>query len=696
MTGPATRGPWRIDTDGQTLVFASDGGVPSCVYWGATLPDREDLGALVLAQARDLTGGMLDRLPSVSLCPGASGDSFQGKAGLVVLGSDARPLSVAMRLDSAIPTDGGIAFVSSGDGLTLTHSIAHAGPGVLRLTTHLASDRAIRVLWLAAPVLPGPQAADTIIDVSGRWTSEFQLNRVPWAPGMREREARTGRSGHEHPPFALFPESGANDTAGVVFGMAYGWPGGHRMVAEELADGRRQVQWGHAIGAWHEPDTAFQTAPLYIARSDTGLNGIARIWQRFVRDTLAPWPDPARPRPVHYNCWEAVYFDHRLDALSEIATRAAALGAERFVLDDGWFGRRDDDTSSLGDWTVDRAKWPDGLHPLIAHVRSLGMTFGLWVEPEMVNPDSDLYRAHPDWALGLAEQVKGRGQMVLNLGRPDVRDHLFGVLSALLAEYPIDYLKWDHNRLLPVVDASQGDGVLDLLARLRAAHQGVEIESCASGGGRIDFGILGQTHRVWLSDSNDALERLRIQHDAALFLPAAVTGSHVGPRQSHTSGRVLAMAFRAWVAAQRHMGFEMDLRELTDGEAEVLANVTAWWKENRHWTMQADILRLPHPDPAVTAEVQVAADGERFVVFAGQNAASPQVLPRPLRLTGLDLSARYRVRLVNLGDAPRQSRGPVALKAGTLVLTGAALMQAGVQLPVAWPATMWVVEGERL
>jgi alpha-galactosidase len=249
---------------------------------------------------------------------------------------------------------------------------------------------------------------------------------------------------------------------------------------------------------------------------------------------------------------------------------------------------------------------------------------------------------------------------------------------------------------LPVLDAAQGDGILRLLARLRDAHPGVEIETCASGGGRIDFGILTQTHRVWLSDSNDALERLRMQHDAALFLPAAVTGAHVGPRESHTSGRVLPMAFRAWVAAQRHMGFEMDLRELTDAEATTLARITAWYKANRGWTMTGDILRLPHPDPSLTAELQLAADGTRFVVFAGQNAASAQILPRPLRLTGLDPAARYRVRLVNPHDAPKQSRGPCALKSGPLTLTGAALMQAGLQLPIAWPATMYVVEGERL
>jgi alpha-galactosidase len=286
--------------------------------------------------------------------------------------------------------------------------------------------------------------------------------------------------------------------------------------------------------------------------------------------------------------------------------------------------------------------------------------------------------------------------MVLNLALPDVRESLFRQVSAVLSEYPIDYVKWDHNRLLPVVDAAQTRGIYDLIDRLRAAHPTVEIESCASGGGRIDAGILARTHRVWLSDSNDALERLRIQHDAALFLPSAVTGSHVGPRHCHTSGRVLPMAFRAWVAAQRHMGFEMDLRELTEDEALTLGRVTAWYKRNRDWTMAGTILRLDSDDPAVTAELQLAAEGDRFVVFAAQAETSRQILPRPLRLTGLEPEARYQVALLNPEDAPRQSRGPTALKTTPLTLTGQMLMTRGILLPVAWPATMWVVEGRKL
>ncbi len=316
----------------------------------------------------------------------------------------------------------------------------------------------------------------------------------------------------------------------------------------------------------------------------------------------------------------------------------------------------------LADWEVDPRKYPDGLTPLIDHIKSLGMSFGLWFEPEMINPNSNAFRAHPDWALGAEDQIPGRHQQAINMALRQVQDYLFERIGSILSAYDIEYIKWDHNRVLPMPDASQTRGTYALLDRLRAAYPDVEVESCASGGGRIDFGILGRTHRVWLSDSNDALERLHIQHNASLFLPMAVTGSHVGPRRCHTSGRILDIRFRAWVAAQRHMGFEMDPRELTEEEAEVLRQVTSWWKSNRHWLIKADILRLDSSDPAVIAEQHLADDGARFVVFAGKARTSAQIAPRPLRLTRVSPDAMYQVQLLNREDVGHLSRGSPALK----------------------------------
>ena len=689
---------YRLDDGRQTLVLAAHlDRLPVVTYWGPTLPDTDVLEDLHAAAIIDVTGGMLDENPDLSICPEAT-RSFPGQPGLIVRDTDGTPLLPKFCFASENHTNGlALTYADAANGLTLTVTFAiDDETHIITCQTTLDADRPVHLHWLAAPVMPAPQLSDEMIDVSGRWCGEFQLARTPWSAGMRYRENRTGRTGHEHFPALIIPCRGATNTMGEAYAFHYGWSGGHRMVAEELQDGRRQIQWGHAARMETDPATQFKTAPLYITYSNTGLNGCAVAFQRHLRDRIVTWPKPDAPRPVHYNCWEAVYFDHKLPVLMDIADRAAKLGAERFVLDDGWFGERDDDTRSLSDWTVDPRKYPDGLTPLISHVHSLGMTFGLWFEPEMINTDSDIHRAHPDWALGSEDQILGRQQKALNMALPAVRDFLYDRMSAILRDNDIDYIKWDHNRVLPMPDASQTRGSYALIDRLRADFPHVEIESCASGGGRIDFGILQRTQRVCLSDSNDAKERLRIQHDAALFLPLSVTGSHVGPRHCHTSGRVLDITFRAWVAAQRHMGFEMDPRELDDRETKVLTDVTTWWKANRHWMQRADILRLESADDAVIAEQQLSREKDRFVVFAGKAETSAQISPRPLRLTNLDPMSMYKIGLINRDDAHHLSRGTPALKTRTMELSGAFLMNRGITLPWSFPERMWVIEGTKL
>ncbi|MEM6306517.1 MAG: alpha-galactosidase [Pseudomonadota bacterium] len=690
---------WRLDDGHQTLVLAAiRDRLPQVVYWGAPLPKGEDLKILAAAHAIDVTGGMLDENPDLSICPEAV-RTFPGQPGLICRDTDGTPLLPKFCFQGYGQTDAGVTltYEDTTNALTYTaHFETDAHTGMITTWAELSATRPIHLHWLAAPVLPAPQYADDMLDFSGRWCGEFQMNRTAWSAGMRYRENRTGRTGHEHFPGLLIPCRGASNTRGAAYGFHYGWSGGHKMIAEELPDGRRQVQFGHAARMEVQAATSYRTAKLYVCYSDRGLNGCAVAFQRHLRDRVVQFPNRNRARPVHYNCWEAVYFDHKLDILKDIATRAAGLGAERFVLDDGWFGQRDDDTTSLSDWEVDPRKYPDGLDPLIDHVHGLGLTFGIWFEPEMINPDSNLHRQNPHWALGSEDQTLGRQQKALNMALPEVRDFIYDRMAAVLRDHAIDYIKWDHNRVLPMPDAGQTRGSYALIDRLRTDFPNVEIESCASGGGRIDFGILERTHRVWLSDSNDALERLRIQHNACLFLPTVVTGSHVGPRHCHTSGRVFDMSFRAWVAAGRHMGFEMDPRELTDEEAAILAEVTSWYKHNRDWMHRADILRLDSSDPAVIAEQQLAADGSRFVVFAGKADTSAQIAPRPLPLTDLDPQAQYRVQVINRANASVLSRGTPMLKEGPMTVSGAWLMSHGVTLPWAFPCTMWVLEGERL
>ena len=680
---------WRVDTGRQTLALACDGGVPWVSYWGPTLPIDEDLEALAQSGLLDFTGGMLDGIPPMSLSPEAA-TGFAGQPGIIAY-RDGVLLHPRLLFQSADQADDLLRLVVADDDLTATFIFQTRGL-MIEARTELEATAPIVLHRLCAPVLPVPEGCTEVTDVAGKWVGEWRLKRSDIRHGIHMREARQGRSGHEHPPFAVLHGAGISNSNGDVFSMAYAWSGGHRMMIEALPDGRRQVQWGHADGS-ARTGTAFSTAALILIVGDAGYNSVSVPMQRHIRDELVPWV--RRDRPVHYNCWEAVYFNHDFEVLRDIADRAAALGAERFVLDDGWFGLRDDDTSSLGDWQIDPRKWPSGLKPLIDHVGALGMSFGLWFEPEMINVNSDLARKKPDWILGSIDQLEGRQQRVLDLSIDGVRDYIVNQISILLDQNDIEYIKWDHNRVLPVSDAEQTHGIYDVFARLRAAHPKVEIENCSSGGGRIDLGMMEFTQRVWLSDSNDAVERARIQHDAALFLPGAITGSHVGPRKCHTSGRSLDIRLRAWTAAQRHMGFEMDPRELTTQEHEILTGITSWWKENRGWMMGADIWRLDTEDEAVLAEQQISAEGDRFVVFRTQISNSTQISPRLLRLTGLDADALYEISLHNRADGSHLSRGAPALKTGPARLTGQALMTRGVALPWAFPETIWVLEGTR-
>ncbi|WP_085909943.1 alpha-galactosidase [Kiloniella majae] len=690
---------WSLQDQRQSLVFCSkDDRLPEIIYWGPRLPDQENLETLSLSHQMDVTGGMVDENTELSICP-EEARAFPGQAGLSIRNNQGIVLRPLFKFIKAEKTDNALFFIYQDHNLELTykaHFCLSPSTGMIKARAEISSIHSITIDYLSAPVFPASQTSQEIIDFSGRWIGEFQLNKTPWSSGIRLRENRTGRTGHEHFPALLVPSSGSTNSQGDVFGFHYAWSGGHRMIAEEFPDGRRQIQFSHARNSIIEPVHEFSSAPLYAMYSSEGFNGCAIGFQRHLREEIVKFPDRARPRPVHYNCWEAVYFDHKIPELTEIANRAAKLGAERFVLDDGWFDKRDDDTSSLGDWDIDPRKYPDGLNPLINHIHDLGMTFGLWFEPEMINHESVLYRDHPEWILGPADQPSGRHQFVLNLGLKDVRNYLFQKITNLLSQYDIDYVKWDHNRVLPFPDASQTEGFYSLLDELRKIHPTVEFESCASGGGRIDYAVLERTSRVWLSDSNDALERLRIQHNAALFLPSVVTGSHVGPRNCHTSGRNINIVMRAWVAAQRHMGFEMDPRELTDQEANVLSRITQWWKDNRLWLTKADILRLDSSDPSVIAEEQLAEDGARFIVFAGKADSSQQILPRPLKLTRLDPSAIYQIKIINQEDTIELSRGTPVLKSKPLELSGQALMSHGLNLPWSFPLSMWVIEGKRI
>jgi alpha-galactosidase len=474
-----------------------------------------------------------------------------------------------------------------------------------------------------------------------------------------------------------------------VWGAHLAWSGNSVLLAEVLPDGRKYVQLGELLHAGElclEPGESYATPEVIGVWSGDGLNSATHALHRNVR-SRSHHPTVLRPRKVMLNTWEAVYFDHDLSRLCALADAAANVGVERFVLDDGWFGSRRNDKSGLGDWFVSPDVYPDGLAPLISHVRKLGMDFGIWVEPEMVNPDSDLFRAHPEWVLVSPgyEPVLARNQLVLNLAHQDAYAHIYRQLDALLSENEIAYVKWDMNRAH--VHATGSDGaagthnqtraVYQLIDQLRAAHPHVEIESCASGGGRIDQEILRRTERVWTSDCNDALERQIIQRGTSMLVPLEVMGAHIGPPTAHTTGRRQSLAFRGATAMFGHMGVEWNLLTLRDDQQIQLRHIIDLYKQHRELLHSGDFVRYDiTSDNSAVAHGVISTDKRNALMSYVQLSTAQGLVPSLWKIHGLLNDVEYTVTYVPLGDSREHA---------PLMMTGDQLGRVGIQPPMLFP-----------
>jgi alpha-galactosidase len=400
------------------------------------------------------------------------------------------------------------------------------------------------------------------------------------------------------------------------------------------------------------------------------------------------------------NTWEAVYFRHDDHAtLMRLAEQAAAIGVERFVLDDGWFLGRRDDTAGLGDWFVDPAVWPQGLRPLADRVRELGLEFGLWVEPEMANPDSDLVRNHPDWLLAAPGRWPrlARNQLVVDVAHPEAYKYLLERLDALVGELDVAYLKWDHNRdLLEAIHGGRGGhagvheqtlALYQLLDELRGRHPALEIESCSSGGARVDLGVLERTDRVWGSDTNDPLERQPIQRWTTSLIPPELIGAHVGPPVAHTTGRASDLSFRCATALFGHAGIEWDVTTCTDAEREQLASWAGLYRELRGLLHSGDVVRADPVDEGSWLHGVVAADRAEAVYSYLRLETSPSSVGGRIRFPGLDPRARYDVvRRDEVGPAGVSERTlPDWWRAGRTSARGAVLEQIGLPAPLLNP-----------
>ncbi|MEY2848829.1 MAG: hypothetical protein RI885_1494, partial [Actinomycetota bacterium] len=473
--------------------------------------------------------------------------------------------------------------------------------------------------------VPLPAQATEALDLTGRWSGERHPQRHVIQQGTWVRSGRHGRTGHDATLAMVAGTPGFASRTGEVWALHLGWSGNHESFIDALPSGDVMV----GVGELLEPGEillaageSYRSPRAFCVYSPHGLDGVGDVFHEWMRSRPG---HPATPRPVILNTWEAVYFEHDLPTLLELADAAADLGVERFVLDDGWFLGRRHDRAGLGDWYVDDTVWPDGLGPLIEHVHARGMQFGLWVEPEMINEDSALAREHPEWISGPADRTPlgWRSQQVLDLAEPEAWRHVFERLDSILHDNRIDYLKWDQNR--DHLEAGHGGrasthdqtiALYGLLDALREAHPSVEIESCSSGGGRVDLGILARTDRVWASDTNDALERQIIQRWTTLVVPPELVGAHIGPERSHTTGRTHDLAFRAITAMFGHLGLEWDVRTLDEGDRERLRGFIDYYKTRRALIHSGRLVHVDHPDPATTAYgvVDRSGDAALFVV----------------------------------------------------------------------------------
>jgi alpha-galactosidase len=667
----------------SVLVDLTGGRLPAIQYWGT------DLGALTEDQARAAAEAQypvvgvnqVDKPVRLALLP-EHHTGWVGRPGLS--GSRAgRAWSTKFEVRSA--------HVSGSP----VRTFAAAGPAVLEVT---ATDaEACLDLTLILELLPSgllrsraavtnsavepfqvdglalayrmPAHATELLDFAGRWARERVPQRAPFDVGIRLREGRRGRTGPDAAMVLHAGTAGFGFGRGEVWGVHTAWSGNHVHYAERTFDGHRVVGGGELLlpGEVRLGHGETYEGPWIYGSYGVGLDACARRFHEHLRGTH---PHLVRPRPVTLNTWEAVYFDHDLDVLLELADRAGELGVERFVLDDGWFGSRRDDRRGLGDWFVSADVWPQGLHPLTERVTKLGLQFGLWIEPEMVNPDSDLARAHPDWVLSARGEwpVEQRHQQVLNLAIPECYDYVLGRILALLDEYPIAFLKWDHNRdLIEAGDQTREHrpaahahtvAVYRMLSAIKARHPRLEIESCSSGGGRVDLGVLEMTDRVWVSDCIDPLERQLMLRWTAQLLPLEMLGSHVGANRSHTTGRMHDLNFRAATAVFGHFGIEWNLLDLSERATTELSAWLDFYKQHRALLHSGDLVRMDDVGDGTSVQAVIARDrSEALIAFAV--VEFPLADPGPnITVRGLEPARTYRVRPVFVSVEPSGLQPP--------------------------------------
>ncbi|MCL2514400.1 MAG: alpha-galactosidase [Microbacteriaceae bacterium] len=688
----------------SVVIDATPGGLGEVLHWGPAL-EAADLEALALTAAPAVAPSSYDRPRRLGLLP-VGEHGWAGTPGFEARrGERGERRAEALALAQAVAADSGaearLVFANPSADIRVTVDLALAEGGVLRACASARNDGgdplaidALRVL------LPVPQRARELLDFTGSWTSERMPQRRPLTDGTHLRAARRGRPGHDSPLLTVLGTPGFGNGAGELWSAHVGWSGDTEYLAERLQEGAGSaaaVIGGGAHLAPGEivlaPGEVYDAPAVYFAHTGDGLDGIAAAHHAWLR---ARPHHPSTPRPLTLNSWEAMYFDLTPDRLIEFAEAAAALGVERVVIDDGWFGGRRDDRRGLGDWQVSDAVWHGRFVEVADRVHALGLQLGIWFEPEMVNLDSDLARAHPEWILGrLGAEDEWRHQLTLDLSNPEVVDYLLESIDTVVTAAGIDYIKWDMNREVSVtVDqaarptgTAQVRALYGLLAELRRRHPALEIESCASGGARVDLGMLEHTQRVWASDSNDPVDRAPIQRGTSLLLAPELIGAHVGPEYSHTTDRATALSYRLATALFGHAGIEWDVTKLADAELDALREWGGLYRRLRPLLHGGRTVAADELDEGELLHGVVSHARDHAVLMWGRTTAARRGSTPRTRVPGLDPARRYAISL----PAPAWAVGThdvtwpgwwAPLVAGeTVELPGRVLAEAGVPLP---------------
>jgi len=685
----------------SSIIFAHDGDSLEVLYWGKKLGaiDKAAAESIRAARTKPAFHGGLDVAPgNLILREHARGwighPALRGHRGGV-------NASNAFEVKSAVQKDQSMIAVFAdaiaGIEIEMTYTLTPSDILLMdaKVTNTSDGDYFLEqfLYWL-----PLAEQADEVLDFYGHWTKERQPQRRSIDYGVITREGFEGRSGHDYTITQVALNHNTGFRHGEAWSLAMAWSGNNIHHVERLIDGHKSIGAGEYLlpGEVILKKGESYVAPRAIATfSDRGLDGLTNNHYSWIR-SRSNHITKVRPRPLTLNMWEAVYFNHNEEGIRKMVDKAAEIGVERVVLDDGWFGSRRNDRAGLGDWVVSKDAWPNGLAPVIKYINDKGIEFGLWFEGEMVNRDSDLYRAHPDWILQEPGRipVEGRWQQVLDLTKEGAYNHVLNQVDAVLSEYNIAYIKWDHNRHLtdPISDGrpvvrKQTEAIYRMFDELKKRHPGLEIESCSSGGGRIDLGMIEHADRFWTSDQNDPLERQQIQRWTGLVIPPEFLGTHVGPTVGHQMHRTHSVSFRALNALFGHAGIEWNINEADAQETETLKAYINFYKKHRDLLHSGTVVRSDEIIGDAQLYGTVALDKKEAIFTYMQLTSLDNFGPLVTTFDGLDKETNYQVTVIEELSASDfiQKKAPGWWPA--LKLTGDQLAHIGLQLPVLKPET---------